>query len=88
MTVLNLVPYSITLVLKNKQMVREMEERLKRGEPIIKRKSPAPKTAKRNSFCHKFKRNPYKFYSENPCVNHITYELNIKKDSELMSNTY
>jgi hypothetical protein len=67
-------------------MVREMEDRLKRGEPMIPRKNSAPKTAKRHSFCQKFKKNPYKFYSETPKVNYISYELNINKNTEIMSN--
>lgn len=67
-------------------MVHEIEEKLKRGEPLVIRRSPTPKFRKRDSFCKKFKQNPIKFYSEAPKVEHLTYELKLNKNSELISN--
>jgi len=70
----------------NKRLVREMEEKKKRGEHHRTIKSPLQKKAKKSSFCKKFKSNPLKFYSEVPIIQAFSYELQVTKDNEIIRN--
>ena len=74
---------------KNKKVLKEMSEKIRRGESLKPiKKSPSPKKVIINSICKKFKTNPGKFYSEIPALHALKYELKLEKDNEIISKYF
>jgi len=69
-----------------KKLLKEMEERVKRGE-FARLVKPSPeKRQKKVALCRKFKKNPVRFYTETPVVESFCYSLKIDKRSSIIEN--